>query len=223
MTSQLDVVWLRKSFGARPILDVALSLDAGDFCLILGENGAGKSTFFRCLLELDNHDGVVEVNGKRPRRHILGILDHPMLYPRWSAAANLRYVLNDSHADKIPVVQDLLGDLLRRPYGKMSTGQRKLVLLATLLASDADVLLLDEFSNGLDQSTRSRFREAVHRDLKERGRTIIATGHDLYAFESLPTRVMVLRDTQLTDITADYFSDRDLTRAYAQHVARNSA
>lgn len=145
-----------------------------------------------------------------------------MLYPRWSASANLRYVLNDSHADKIPVVQELLGDLLCRTYGKMSTGQRKLVLLAALLASNADVLLLDEFSNGLDQSTRSRFRRAVHRDLQDRGRTIIATGHDLHAFESLPTRVLVLCDTQLTDITDDYFSDKDLARAYAQHVARNS-
>lgn len=47
---QLNVFGLRKSFEARTVLDVDVSLDQGDFCLMLGENGAGKSTFFAASL-----------------------------------------------------------------------------------------------------------------------------------------------------------------------------
>lgn len=223
MSTSLSVVGLRKSYGARRVLEVDLELNTGDFCVILGENGVGKSTFFRCLLNLDNHEGVVRVHGQDPRGRILGILDHPMMYLRWTAAANLRYVLNDSHAEKRPEVQALLHeDLLRKPYGKMSTGQRKLVLLAALLASDADVLLLDEFSNGLDQGTRQKFRDVIRHDIATRGRTIIATGHDLSAFGDLPTRVLALQDTKLTDLTPEYLANKDLSTTYANYASRNT-
>lgn len=218
----LTVRGLRKSFGRREVLDVDLHLDEGEVCVILGENGAGKTTLFRCLLGLDDHHGEVRIGGVRAGGRMLGILDRPMLYPRWSAAANLRYLLNDSDADGRELVRELVGpELLRQRVGRMSTGQTKLVLLAALLASDADVLLLDEFANGLDQTTRARFREVVSHEVDARRRIVIATGHDLSAFGSLPTRVLLLHDRTLHDITADYLTDKDLARAYAKHRSRN--
>jgi ABC-type multidrug transport system ATPase subunit len=153
---------------------------------------------------------------------VLGILDNPMMYSRWTAAANLRYVLNDSGADKRPEVQSLLDrPLLRSRYGKMSTGQRKLVLLAALIASSAEVLLLDEFSNGLDQGTRRKFREVIGESVGARRRTVIATGHDLGAFGELPTRVLVLHDTRLVDLTHEYRATESLSTTYADFASRN--
>lgn len=224
MSTSLSVVGLRKSYGARRVLDVDLELVPGDFCVILGENGAGKSTFFRCLLDLDNHEGTVRVRGEEPQARILGILDHPMMYSRWTAAANLRYALNDSDAEKRPAVRALLSDdLLRARVGRMSTGQRKLVLLAALLASDADVLLLDEFSNGLDQRARSLFRDVIQDDLATRARTVIATGHDLSAFGELPTRVLILDDSKLVDLTPEYLAAKDLSTVYEHYAPRRSS
>lgn len=224
VSHRLHVAGLRKSFGAQLVVDVDLTLESGDFCLILGENGVGKSTLFRCLLGLENFDGTVEVNGCPSHGDILGILDHPMMYPRWNAVANIRYILNDSHAEQRPAVRELLDDrLLRRKYGQMSTGQKKLVLLATLLASDASILLLDEFSNGLDQTTRTHFRDMLKRHLHDGDRTVIATGHDLEAFGTLPNRVMVLKDAHLVDITNEYLESKDVAATYAKHVTRNAA
>lgn len=223
MNTSLSVVGLRKSYGSRRILDVDLALVPGDFCVVLGENGVGKSTLLRCLLNLDDYEGMVHVGGDDAPGHILGILDHPMMYMRWTAIANLRYALNDSRAEKRPEVQALLSrKLLRKRYGTMSTGQRKLVLLAALLASDADVLLLDEFSNGLDQGTRQKFRDVISNDIAIRGRTVVATGHDFSAFGELPTRVLALRDTTLADLTPEYLENRDIATTYADFVSRNS-
>ncbi|WP_167456890.1 ATP-binding cassette domain-containing protein [Microbacterium phyllosphaerae] len=206
------------------MLDVNLELAPGDFCVILGENGVGKSTFFRSLLDLDNHEGVIRVHGDSPHGRIMGVLEHPMMYLRWTAAANLRYVLNDSKAENRPGVRALLDDhLLRKTYGKMSTGQRKLVLLAAVLASDADVILLDEFSNGLDQGSRQRVREVIANDSAARARTVVATGHDLSAFGELPTRVLGLHNTVFTDLTAEYNADKDLLNTYAKYASRNAA
>lgn len=103
-------------------------------------------------------------------------------------AALRRYALTDSAGASRPVVGKLVDErMLAQRVGRLSTGQKKLVLLATTLAGEAEVVLLDEFANGLDQDARRRFRNVV-RDELGRGRSFIATGHDLAAFGDLPTR-----------------------------------
>jgi ABC-type multidrug transport system ATPase subunit len=220
LSAELRVTGLRKSFGSRTVLNLDFTLEPGGFCLILGENGAGKSTFFRCLLGLENYQGSVRVGGGRPNGAIVGVLDQPTMYAGWTAAQNMRYLLNDSKAPALPVVERLVErDLLRRKVGKMSTGQKKMVLLATALASDSPIVLLDEFANGLDRNARSRFREVV-RDQMQRHRSFIATGHDLLAFDGLPTNVMVMQGGTLIDITGEYKARQDIEGIYEEYVAR---
>jgi ABC-type multidrug transport system ATPase subunit len=221
LSAKLEVIGLRKSYGPRRVLDVDFELEAGGFCLLLGENGAGKSTFFRCLLGLENFTGTVMVDGRKPRGSIFGILDQPMMYARWTAARNVRYLLNHSHADSLPLVTRLVDQsVLRRRAGQLSTGQKKIVLLAAGLAGDAEVVLLDEFANGLDQRARALFRDAVREQMAE-GRSFIATGHDLHAFGDLPTRVSVMKEERVTDVAVSDLSGRALEEIYETYVGRS--
>jgi len=220
LSASLRAVGLRKSFGSRVVLDLDFELGPGQFALLLGENGVGKSTFLRCLLGLENHHGSVRVDGGRPRGEITGVLDQPMTYASWTGAQNMRYLLNDRAAPRSEIALRLAGpELLRMRVGAMSTGQKKMLLLATALAGAASIVLLDEFANGLDREARARFRREVRAELI-RGRSFVATGHDLSVFEDLPTRVVVMREGRLVDVTAEYLSIGDIERIYETHVVR---
>jgi ABC-type multidrug transport system ATPase subunit len=220
LTQDLEVVGLRKEFAGRVLLDVDLKVRAGAFCVLLGENGAGKTTLLRCLLGLERHGGVVRVGGARLTGRAIGILDAPMLYPRWSVRRNVQFALNRTRVDDLEWVRRLLpAGWLSRRAGRLSAGQTKLVLLAIALSADAGVILLDEFSNGLDQGTRERVRDVLREARARRGRTIVATGHDLRFFEGIATQVLTLRGAHVTDVTARLTAGEGLEDLYAATVA----
>ncbi|QHC57584.1 ATP-binding cassette domain-containing protein [Rathayibacter sp. VKM Ac-2760] len=202
----LRVEGLATRGGGRAVLrGVDLNLSPGDFLLLLGRNGAGKTTLFRCLLGLTRHSGTVRVDhgGATPGRHadVAPVLDRSSLHPGWSVKANIDYQLNESAGHRHQLVQELLSpEILRARAGRLSTGQRKTVMLSIALASGAPVLLLDEFANGLDLAGRHQMRVHLRRAC-EQGRIVIATGHDLTAFEGLPSCVGELVDGTLLDVT----------------------
>lgn len=215
LTGTLRVERLSKSFGAKEILTLDLTLPLGEFCLIIGENGVGKSTFFRCLLDLELHAGTVKVEGFPAKSAIVGVLDESVLYPQWRVSANIDYLLNKSKSAQIPIIQELLGSqLLNMRARELSTGQRKMVLLATALATAAPIVLLDEFANGLDRNARSRIREVLGREMATGQRTFLATGHDLSVLAELPTRIVLLSDGQFRDITNQYRAAQELNEIY---------
>lgn len=204
LSAVLRATDIRRSYGGRRILDVSFEAEAGDFWLISGENGAGKTTFLRCLLGLDPHRGDLSLNGHSVRGKIVGVLEQPVLYPGWRVSTNLRYLLNDSAITSLPVVRELLPDaLLHARARSLSTGQTKLVLLAAALASTAQVVLMDEFASGLDRVVRDRVRDVLRRERDLGERIFIATGHDRDVFEELPTRRGVLENGAICEI-ADF-------------------
>jgi ABC-type multidrug transport system ATPase subunit len=221
LSGTLRVSGLRKSFGDRRLFDLDLTLRPGEFCLILGENGVGKSTLFRCLLGLDNHGGTVRVADRRAGAGIVGVLDQRSMYAGWTAAQNLVYLTNDATTATSALAQGLVGStLLRRRVGRLSTGQKKMLLLTTALLTDAPIVLLDEFANGLDGDARARLRDELRSQLT-RGRAFVATGHDLSVFEDLPTRVLVMVGGEVIDETGALRAGKEISEIYATHLARN--
>ncbi|ROQ04475.1 ABC-2 type transport system ATP-binding protein/iron complex transport system ATP-binding protein [Rathayibacter sp. PhB93] len=194
-----------RSCGRAVLRGIDLELAPGDFMLLLGPNGAGKTTLLRCLLGLTRYSGSlrVDVGGAATGRRadFAPVLDRTSLHPGWSVRANVDYQLNDSKGHRRPLVQELIPSaILRSAAGRLSTGQRKTVMLAIALAGDAPVLLLDEFANGLDLAGRQQLRTGLRRACAD-GRIVLATGHDLSAFEGLPSRVAELVDGRLVDVT----------------------
>ncbi|NRG41156.1 ABC transporter ATP-binding protein [Rathayibacter sp. VKM Ac-2835] len=202
----LHVEGLATRGGGRAVLrGIDLHLEPGDFLLLLGANGAGKTTLLRCLLGLTRHSGSVRVDvggAAASHAHFAPVLDRTSLHPGWTVRANVDYQLNDSKGHRRSLVQELVPSaVLRSAAGRLSTGQRKTVMLAIALAGDSPVLLLDEFANGLDVAGRQELRTGLQQACGD-GRIVLATGHDVSAFEGLPSHVAELVDGVLVDVTA---------------------
>jgi len=199
-----------------------MEVPAGTFMVILGENGSGKTTLFNCLLGLQSHEGEVDFfcsSGQFPdRTGIFAVFDASSLYPRWSVRDNINYQINDGKGYLKREVKELVPEgLLKKRAVELSTGQRKLVMLSTALASEAPVLLLDEFSNGLDRAARDVVRTSLARACAA-GRIIIATGHDLSVFDGLANRVGILREGRLLQADNMTATINDLEEFYESHL-----
>jgi ABC-2 type transport system ATP-binding protein len=210
----IEVRALRKSFGRTTALDgLDLVVRAGEVHAFLGPNGAGKTTTIRILLGLLRRDGgEASLLGGDPWR------DAVSLHTR------LAYVPGD-------VTIDLLGRLRGRgsvdpkrkealierfaldPAKKAraySKGNRQKVALIAALASDAELLILDEPTAGLDPLMEAQFRECVD-DERQRGRTVLLSSHILAEAEALADRVTIIRDGRTAE-TGTLAEMRHLTR-----------
>jgi ABC-2 type transport system ATP-binding protein len=205
MTSAISVSGLKKSFGRKPALDgLELTVRTGEVHGFLGPNGAGKSTTLRILLGLLRADaGAVQLLGGDPWR------DGASLHRR------LAYVPGDvtlwpslSGGETIDLLGRLRGGLDRarrarlleqfeldptKKGGAYSKGNRQKVALVAALASDVELLLLDEPTAGLDPLMEAVFRGCIAEERK-RGRTVLLSSHVLAEVEALCDRVSIIRN-----------------------------
>ena len=222
MTTAIDVTGLVKSFGRTRALDgMDLSVAPGEVHGFLGPNGAGKTTTLRVLLGLLRADaGTARLLGGDPwrdatalHRRIAYLPGDVTLWPNLSGGevidllARLRGGLDNERRDVLVKRFDL--DLTRkiRAYSK---GNRQKVALIAVLASGAELLLLDEPTAGLDPLMEAAFREAIE-ELRQSGTTVLLSSHILSEVEALCDRVTIIRSgrTVETGALADL---RHLTR-----------
>jgi manganese/iron transport system ATP-binding protein/manganese/zinc/iron transport system ATP- binding protein len=175
--------------GHIPVLEgVGFSLPPGSSLCVLGPNGGGKTTLFRALTgDLTPLRGSVRVDG-RPA-HLAQTertrLDFPVSaldVALMGSLATGRWWLPARRADRAAAQSALarvgLADHAGVRFGELSGGQRQRVLLARALVQDARVLLLDEPLAGVDPASAERI-EALFRELREEGRTLLVSTHDV--------------------------------------------
>jgi ABC-2 type transport system ATP-binding protein len=203
----LDNVTVR--IAGRVILDqLSLTVKAGSVFALLGRNGAGKTTMFRCLLGLRRPDeGRALLFGRDAWTHRaaamarLGVVpeepDVPLdmtpralasfcapLYPRWNS---------DTFANRLRH----FGIREKTPFGRLSRGQKTQVLLAVALCTRPEALVLDDPTLGLDPIARRELLAELVRELADHGTTTLVSTHDFAAVEGLATHIGVLRDGRL--------------------------
>jgi ABC-2 type transport system ATP-binding protein len=206
-----DARGLRKSYrgAAEPANDaIDLGVPAGEIFGLLGPNGAGKTTLVRQLV------GLV-----RPDRGSLRLFGHDVVATPSVAARLTAYLAQDEPAlaeltvaRAIATTARLRGlgrvgarraarDLIEElgltavtdvPLLRLSGGQRRLAHVATALAADRAVLILDEPTTGLDPVARRAVWSAVRRRRDERGVTVVLVTHNVVEAEALLDRVAVL-------------------------------
>ncbi|MBC6446901.1 ABC transporter ATP-binding protein [Actinokineospora xionganensis] len=222
MTTAISVSGLVKTFGRTRALDgLDLTVRTGEVHGFLGPNGSGKSTTIRVLLGLLKADsGSASLLGGDPwadatelHRRLAYVPGDVSLWPNLSGGevidllGRLRGGLDKRRRADLLERFDLDPRKKGRTYSK---GNRQKVALVAALASDVELLLLDEPSSGLDPLMESVFQECVAEE-RDRGRTVLLSSHILAEVESLCDRVSIIRAGRTVE-TGTLAELRHLTR-----------
>ena len=209
MDNIMEISHLHKSFGAvKAVQDLNFCVKKGELFAFLGVNGAGKSTTINIMCgELRKDSGSVLVGGadldKEPdsiRRKLGVVFQSSVLDKDLSVRDNLRsraalYGIHGKAFEKrLAELTELLdfSDLLKRPLGKLSGGQRRRIDIARALLHQPEILILDEPTTGLDPQTRTNLWQVIGRLRREQGMTVFLTTH--YMEEAADADYVVIID-----------------------------
>ena len=195
----LEVKNLSFSYGERQVLrNISFSAEYGEILSVLGPNGVGKSTLFRCMLGLIKpQEGDSLIDGASVQGMTARALSQKIAYIPQSHNPVFNYSVLDmvlmgttaqmggfSSPGRAQVKQARetlerlgIGDLAGRGYGNLSGGERQLVLIARAMVQNARILIMDEPSSSLDYGNRHRVMETV-RELGRDGYAVIQSTHD---------------------------------------------
>ncbi len=222
MTTAISVSGMIKSFGRTRALDrLELSVRTGEVHGFLGPNGAGKTTTLRILLGLLRADaGTARLLDGDPwrdatalHRRLAYVPGDVVLWPDLSGGevidllGRMRGGLDPLRRKSLLERFDLDPTLKGRTYSK---GNRQKVALIAALASDVELLLLDEPSSGLDPLMEAVFRECIAEE-RRNGRTVLLSSHILAEVEALCDRVTIIRQGRTVE-TGTLAELRHLTR-----------
>jgi ABC-2 type transport system ATP-binding protein len=211
MTEAIRTEGLVKTFGPTRALDgLDLEVRTGEVHGFLGPNGAGKTTTIRVLLGLLRADaGRAELLDGDPWRDAVGlhrrlayVPGDVTLWPNLSGGevidllGRLRGGLNPKRRAELLERFDLDPRKKARTYSK---GNRQKVALVAALASEVELLLLDEPTAGLDPLMEAAFRDWINAEERARGRTVLLSSHILAEVEALCERVSIIRAGRIVE------------------------
>ncbi len=216
---KLDVRDLSFSYGERQILDkVSFSLEKGEFLSVLGPNGVGKSTLFRCILgRLTDFAGEIRSGGTDIRRLSRREAARRIAYIPQIHQPTFEYSVIDTvlmgttrqlsspfsqpkekQVNQAMAALERLGiaRLAHRSFTHLSGGEQQLVLVARALAQQSEVLIMDEPTSALDFGNQLRILELV-RELADEGYAVLLSTHNPQHALSYATRILALSGGQV--------------------------
>ncbi len=231
MDPAISVEGLRKTFGSTVALDgLDLAVSEGEVHGFLGPNGAGKSVTMRIMLGLLRADsGRIDVMGLDPWRDAVALHRRLAYVPGdvnlWrnlsggeviDLLARLRGGVDPARRAELIERLDLDPTRKSRTYSK---GNRQKVALVAALASDAELLLLDEPTAGLDPLMEAVFQDCIL-EAKGEGRTVLLSSHILAEVEKLCDRVTIIRRGRAVE-SGTLTELRHMTRTSIQVTTRS--
>jgi osmoprotectant transport system ATP-binding protein len=201
-----------KAYGDLTIIkDLDLDIPKGEFCVLIGASGSGKSTILKMINRLEEHDaGEIRFAGEEIRsfqpetiRRRMGYAIQSIgLFPHWTIADNIATVPRLLGWDEVRIGQrvtellkllDLNADRFSSAYPhQLSGGQQQRVGVARALAGDPDVLLMDEPFGALDPITREGLQSEIARIHRATAKTIVFVTHDIDEALKLATRIVLI-------------------------------
>jgi ABC-type multidrug transport system ATPase subunit len=207
MKEVIKVQHLWKKYGdLNAVKDLSFTVRSGDVYGFLGQNGAGKSTTIRMILDLIRpSSGTVEIFGQSVRKNrknvfkdVGAIIERPDLYSYLTGSENLKLFARMSgvHLSEAKLMHFLelvgLAERGRSRVGTYSLGMKQRLGIAVALVHDPGVLILDEPTNGLDPQGIAEIRKLIQRLSKEEGKTILVSSHLLSEVEQIATRMLII-------------------------------
>jgi beta-exotoxin I transport system ATP-binding protein len=223
----LRIDGLVKDYGRfRALRGIDLEVRRGEIYGFLGPNGSGKSTTIRCVLDLLRPSGGrIEVLGLDPHRDGVDVrrrvayVPGELRLPERLTGFQLVAAIDRLRGSIDPARRDVLAERLDLDLGRrlreLSSGNRRKVALLLAFASGAELLILDEPTNGLDPLVQHEFLRLL-RETREEGTTIFLSSHVLSEVQRVADRVGVLRDGEVVAVgTVDEVRGRALRRVEA--------
>jgi osmoprotectant transport system ATP-binding protein len=199
--------------GRPAVDDVTMTIDPGEFVVLIGPSGCGKTTLLKLINRLyDPTGGVIfidgtpaqELGGSELRRHMGYVIQQGGLFPHYTVAENVAVVPKllgwdrrriDTRIDELLSLVGLPpGEYRQRYPSQLSGGQQQRVGIARAIAAAPGTLLMDEPFGALDAITRARLQVEL-RELHNRlGQTIVFVTHDIEEAALLADRIAVMRE-----------------------------
>ena len=217
MTSiKLEIVNLSKAYGKKKVLNnLSFQVKAGEFFVVLGPSGEGKSTLLKIMAGIEAPDGGrIMIDGQDVtdlppnKRNIAMVFQSYALYPNMTVRGNIEFPLKMRHFSWSAIKEKVLNaarllkidDIIDKPITKISGGQKQRVALARAMVRDPSLFLLDEPLSNLDARTRFSARGELKRIQKELGQTFVFVTHDQKEAASLADTVGVLHQGNFEEI-----------------------
>ena len=206
--ARVELRGVSKSFGTVAVLrDIGLSVEDGEFVVLVGPSGCGKSTLLRSIAGLDDVDsGTVLIGDKDvtqlppAKRRIAMVFQSYALYPQMTVRQNMAFGLRLAGQDK-QAIDAAVGDaarlldiehLLERRPKTLSGGQRQRVAIGRAIVREPAVFLFDEPLSNLDAALRVKMRYEFARLHQRLGTTTIYVTHDQVEAMTLADRIAIM-------------------------------
>ncbi len=233
--SALEIQNIRKSYGeVETLKGIDISLESGEFLVLLGSSGCGKSTLLNIIAGLaeptsgDIRIGDRSVLGVHPKdRDIAMVFQSYALYPNLSVHRNIGFGLEMRKvpaAERDKAVREAakllqIEALLERKPSQLSGGQRQRVAIGRALVRKPEVFLFDEPLSNLDAKLRMEMRTELKRLHQMLKTTVVYVTHDQIEAMTLATRIAVMRDGRIEQLgTPDEIYNRPATLHVATFV-----
>ncbi|MCJ1907787.1 ABC transporter ATP-binding protein [Planococcus ruber] len=202
----IETKLLKKTYGSTPVVKgINLTVEEGEIFGFLGRNGAGKSTFINMLTGITRPTSgsftILGVEGpdERMKKHIGVMPDYSTLFNSMNAIKHLKFLssLSGKPVSTTECQQVLkqvgLENAGNKKVGKFSFGMKKKLGIAQAIIHDPNLIFLDEPTSGLDAESALHIHRLIS-SLKERGKTIFMTSHNLDEVEKICTTIAIMKD-----------------------------
>jgi len=196
--------------------DLSLTIEDGEFLVLVGPSGCGKSTTLRMVAGLETvSGGEIRLDGQvindlpAKDRDIAMVFQSYALYPHMTVRENMSFGLEEStdlpddeigeRVESTAETMDI-ADLLDRKPGELSGGQQQRVALGRAIVRDPEVFLMDEPLSNLDAKLRSSMRTELQRLQGELGVTTVYVTHDQTEAMTMGDRIAILNDGELQQV-----------------------
>ena len=215
----LTIEGLTKGFGGRTVLDaVSVEMPSRSVNFVMGPNGVGKTTLIRCVLGLHRYRGEVTWDGDPidpAERRVCPVFDDSPFHPGLTGLQNLKVLAPESvRGPSVYLSPDTLG----RKVKGYSHGERMRLALMSAFNSGAELVILDEPTNGLDRDTMQQLKADIQ--ARKSTTTFIVTGHNLEFYDDIVDNLFVIKDGKVSlAASSSQHPDRkaDLARVYDEH------